>query len=79
MCDNKFRVFSDEAPTLFILIISSHGSADGHIQTDRKIPIESEPGMQRYETFTTKIVFEALKTNAWLKDAPKLVFFGVRY
>jgi hypothetical protein len=61
-------LFSDVAPTLFILFILSHGTADGKIQTDHR---------GNYESFTTKAVFEALKKNEFLKDALKLVFLGV--
>jgi hypothetical protein len=50
----------------------SHGDADGKIMTDQKTQ-----GTESYETFTTASVFEALKYNALLKDALKLVFLGV--
>jgi hypothetical protein len=36
-------------------------------------------GTEDYETFTTASVFEALKCNDWLKNALKLVFFGVSF
>jgi hypothetical protein len=42
--------------------------------TDRKLE-----GTESYETFTTASVFEALKYNARLKNALKLVFFGVSF
>jgi hypothetical protein len=69
-------LFSDEAPTLFILFISSHGNADGKILTERKVLIE---GKKEYESFTTESVFRALRENSFLKDALKLVFIGVSF
>lgn len=72
-------MFSDEAPTLFILFILSHGYADGKIATDTKIPHEGEPREVEYETFSTKSVFEALKANAFIKDTLKLLFLGVSF
>ena len=69
-------LFSVEAPTLFILFISSHGDADGKILTDKTKLIK---GKDTYESFTTESVFLALKKNPCLKDALKLVFFGVSF
>jgi len=59
---------------MFIVFILSHGDENGKILTDKKIQTEGREG---YESFTTESVFEALKENACLKDALKLVFFGV--
>jgi hypothetical protein len=64
-----------EKPTLFMLFILSHGKADGKIQTHHLLD-EHDP-KKNYETFTTESVFRALKENAFLKDALKLVFLGV--
>ena len=64
-----FALFLAEAPTLFVLFILSHGNAHGKIETDHK--------GNDHKFFTTKSVFQALKKNAFLKDALKLVFIGV--
>jgi hypothetical protein len=68
-------MFSD-VPSLFILFILSHGNTDGRIETDEKILME---GREHYDNFTTETVIKALKNNDALKDAVKLVFFGVSF
>lgn len=59
-------------PTLFFLIVLSHGGEDGIIYTDTLGKDQS------YETFTNEEVLEPLKTNDLLTNSLKVVMFGVR-
>jgi hypothetical protein len=71
--NNNFILYSDEAPTVFVLFVLSHGQPEGIIQTHFIDPAGG------YETFTTESVFEALKANTFLESAVKVLFLGVSF
>jgi hypothetical protein len=70
-----------EAPSIFILIVLSHGDKGGKILTD--FPLDPTEQSSRilcnkdFDSFTTIDIVEQLKTVECLKDSLKLIFFGV--
>jgi hypothetical protein len=69
------------SPSVFILIILSHGDREGQIFTDHPIDPDFAPNKrfknEDFVSFTTIDILEKLKSLDYLKDSLKLIFFGV--
>jgi hypothetical protein len=70
------------APSIFILIVLSHGDKGGKILTDYPLDPNEQSGRllcnKDFVSFTTIDIVEQLKTVECLKDSLKIIFFGVR-
>jgi len=74
-------------PELFFLFIMSHGGENGIIYTDHISSQENNhtsraegtkvTSMAAFESYTTKEVFSALRSNLNLKNCPKVVVIQV--
>lgn len=65
-------------PLIFCVIILSHGDSGGIILTDHTL-VDAETEDNKFDSYLTSDVWNALASIDMLRDCPKILFFAVKF